>query len=68
MSLDPPLWTFDVTTASHDDLKQGPGYPVRLSRVVISREEFPRWETAAEVAAGMAMRHGGMAIEVVPVY
>lgn len=69
MRLDPPQWTFDVTTAHHDDMKAGTGYPVRLSHVVLSREAFPRWETAAEVAAAMAMaRYGGMAIEVVPLY
>lgn len=68
MTPDPARWEFDVATAPHDDVKRG--VLVRhWSRVVISREAFPRWEVAAQVAAGMAVsRWGGMPTSVLPRY
>lgn len=66
---DPIDWSFDVTTALHDDMKGGGKYKTVRSRVTVSRQEFPKWSTAAEVAACMAMAvHGGMAIEILARY
>lgn len=65
----PKIWEFDVITALHDDLKGGGDYPTQRSRVVISRDAFPRWEYAAETAGCMAViRHGGMPIAILPRY
>lgn len=66
---DPIDWSFDVETALHDDMKGGGPYRTRWSRVTISRDAYPRWEPAAEVAACMAViRHGGMPIAILPRY
>ena len=69
VDLDPIDWSFDVTTALHDDMKGGGGYRTVRSRVTVSREAFPKWTTAAEVAGCMAVcHHGGMPIEILPRY
>jgi hypothetical protein len=53
-------WEFDVSTATHDDLKKGVLERV-WSRVVMSREEFPTFGDAASTAANLAACvHGGM--------
>lgn len=60
-------WQFDVITARLVDMKGGGTYPTVRSRITLSAAEFPRWRTAAEVAACMAMSiHGGMAINIYP--
>lgn len=62
-----PNWSFDVITAHHDDMKGGGDYTKQHSRVVVSRQEYPDWRVAAGVAACMALiRHGGMAIDILP--
>ena len=62
------IYTFDVFTSPHDDVKQGITRRVR-SRVVISREEFPTYATAADTAACLAVAvHGGMPTAVLPRY
>ena len=66
---DPQDWSFEVTTALHDDLKRGGDYPTTHSRVLVSRQAFPKWTTAAEVAACMAVAiHGGMPTKIEPRY
>lgn len=67
---DPENWSFDVFTALHDELKFGlDACPKMWVRVTISREEFPVWEHAYEVAANMAVAtNGGMPIAVYPRY
>lgn len=66
--MDPPMWSFDVFTSPHDDVKRGRLERVR-SRVNISREEYPSWITAYAVAAEMAVAiHGGMPTSVLPRY
>lgn len=66
---DPKDWSFDVTTALHDDLKGGGVTRTVRSRVTVSRTAFPRWPAAAEVAGCMAVAiHGGMPIEILPRY
>ena len=53
-------WEFDVSTATHDDLKVGRLERV-WSRVVVSRAECPTFGMAAETAANLAVAvHGGM--------
>lgn len=67
--MDPENWCFDVTTALHDDVKFGGDFRRVTSRVTISRQEFPSWVRASETAACLAVCvHGGMAIEVLPIY
>lgn len=62
-------WSFDVATALHDEMKGGGPFRKRWSRVIVSQETYPDWRVAAGVAACMAMiRHGGMAIEILPRY
>ena len=62
------FYSFDIETALHDDLKTG-SYITRWSRVVVAKDAYTRWETAAEVAACMAViRHGGMPITILPRY
>jgi hypothetical protein len=57
---DPQNWSFDVLTSPHDDVKQGILCRTH-SRISISREAFPDWRIAAQVAGCMAVaRHGGM--------
>lgn len=67
--LDPPFWSFDVTTALHDDIKET-GYTKAIrSRVVIDREQVPDWRHAYADAACMAVAiHGGMPVSVLPRY
>ena len=66
---DPENWSFDVTTALHDDMKAGGAYRTVRSRVTVSRQEFPSWPTASEVAGCMAVAvHGGMPIEILARY
>lgn len=66
---DPENWSFDVTTALHDDMKGGGPYKTVRSRVTVSRQEFPSWVTAAQVAGCMACAiHGGMPTEILPRY
>jgi hypothetical protein len=66
--LDPPVYSFDVSTSLHDDVKEG--RIVRVwSRVNVSREAFPSYGAAAEAAACIAMCvHGGMATAILPRY
>lgn len=62
------MWSFDVTTAHHDDVKRGI-LATRRSRVVISRVEHPDWRTAAPVAGALAVAvHGGMATSILARY
>ena len=69
VALDPENWSFDVTTALHDDMKGGGRFRTVRSRVTVSRQEFPSWPTASEVAACMAVaHHGGMPIEILARY
>lgn len=61
------MWTFDVATSPHDDVKAGV-LVRRWSRVHISRTAYPDWRVAAQVAACMAVAiHGGMPTTVTPV-
>lgn len=63
------LYEFDVITARHDDMKGGGAFPKTRSRVVVSREAYPSYGAAAEVAGCMAVCvHGGMPIEILPRY
>lgn len=67
MDDEPINWTFDVTTSPHDDVKRGV-LARRLSRVTISRAEFPDWRVAAQVAGCVAVgMHGGMPTAINPV-
>lgn len=64
------VWSFDVFTALHDDLKGGlhrsDPRAVR-SRVIISAVDYPNPVVASEVAACLAVAiHGGMPIDVLP--
>lgn len=66
---DPENWSFDILTAMHDDMKGGGVFVKKRTRVTVSRLEFPKWTTAAEVAACMAMAvHGGMATDILARY
>lgn len=66
--LDPPMWSFDVFTSPHDDVKQGVLERV-WSRVNVSRVDYPSWVTAYAVAAEMAVAiHGGMPTKVLVRY
>lgn len=63
-------YSFDVTTALHDDVKRGL-HDARVihSRVTVSREAFPDWRVAAQVAGCMAVAiHGGMPTAILPRY
>lgn len=54
-------YEFDVITALHDDLKGGGNHKSVRSRVIVSRQEFPTYGLAADVAGCMAVAaHGGM--------
>lgn len=65
---DPENWTFDVATSPHDDVKAG-RLVAKLSRVTVSRAEFPDWRRASETAACIAVAvHGGMPTSVTPIY
>lgn len=69
MDDDPENWSFDVSTALHDDMNQGGNYKTVRSRVTVSRQEFPKWTTAYEVAANLAVAvHGGMPTQVLVRY
>ena len=60
-------YSFDVATASHDEVKTGM-LARRWSRVTVSATEWPDWRVAQEVAAALAVAvHGGMATAVLPV-
>ncbi len=66
---DPENWSFDITTALHDDMKGGGDFPRVTSRITISRQAFPSWRTAADTAAFLAACiHGGMPIEILARY
>lgn len=66
--LDPPMWSFDVFTSPHDDVKRGILERVH-SRVTISRTDYPSWVTAYAVAAEIAVAvHGGMPTRVLVRY
>lgn len=63
------VYEFDVTTAHHDDMKGGGPYRTVRSRVIVSREAYPTYGLAAEVAACLAVAvHGGMPTEILPRY
>lgn len=65
-ALDPENWSYDVTTALHDDLKHGIAVcPTRSVRIVISRKQIPSSAYAADLAACMAVAtNGGIPIDV----
>lgn len=67
---DPQNWEFFVVTALHDDLKFGlADCPKKKARVVMSREAYPDWRVASEVAGCVAVAtNGGMPIKIQPVY
>lgn len=65
----PEQYEFDVITALHDDLKGGGDFPTLRSRIVLSREAYPTYGLASDVAACLAVAiHGGMPINVLPRY
>lgn len=62
------MWEFDVFTSGHDYVKYGL-LEQYWSRVLISKEEFPVFEHAYEVAANLAVAvHGGMPTKVLVRY
>lgn len=62
-------YEFDVFTADHDDIKGGGDYPTVRSRVIVSRDAYPTYGLASDVAACIAVAiHGGMPISVLPRY
>lgn len=61
-------YEFDVFTSPHDDVKEGRLERVR-SRVLISRDDYPSYAAAYDVAACLAVAvHGGMPTSVLPRY
>lgn len=61
------VYTFDVMTAPHDDVKRGV-LATRRSRVIVSAVHYT-YPQAADLAACIAIaRHGGMATAVLPRY
>lgn len=66
-ALDPPNWQFDVATSLHDAVKVGVTEQ-RLSRVTVSRQAFPSWVAAMDVAGCLAVAvHGGMPTRIDPI-
>lgn len=66
---DPKNWSFDVTTALHDDIKGGGDYKTVRSRIVLSRTAYPTYGLASDTAACLAVAiHGGIPIETLPRY
>jgi hypothetical protein len=60
------VFTFDVFTATHDQVMAGQVRAVR-HRVVVSAVEFPTYAAAYDAAACLAACvHGGMPTEVMP--
>lgn len=67
--LDPQVWSFDVQTCDHDDIKATGLATARWSRVTIDRRQEPDWRKAYADAACMAVAiHGGMPTRVLPRY
>lgn len=60
---DPDAWSFDVFSATHDQVKEGNHAAVHR-RVVLSKQEFPTYNEASLTAAHIAAKDGSMPTDV----
>lgn len=62
------MWSFDISVASHDDLKRGITERI-WCRVNMCSTEYPNWTEAAQDAGVIAAAiHGGMPTTILPRY